>query len=74
MPHPTALLLTVNEANEAGLPVAERLPAHVGDGEVIMRAAVGSGDAVQALALADPGVALAFQLLRLRVISQCPIV
>jgi hypothetical protein len=39
----------------------------IDDAEVILRAAVGSGGAVQALVVADPGIAF-----RLCVISQCP--
>jgi hypothetical protein len=72
MPHPPALFPTVSDANAAGLPVAGRQPADIGGAEVIMRATVGSSGAVQVLAVADPGIAWAFQLLRLSVISQCP--
>jgi hypothetical protein len=72
MPHPPAPALTVTDANAAGLPVTERQPADIGDADVIMRAAVGSGGAVQTLAVADPVIACAFQLLRLSVISLWP--
>jgi hypothetical protein len=52
---------------QEGRPSRPLSHSDIDDAEVIMRAAVGSGGAVQALAVADPGIAF-----RLRVISQCP--